>query len=404
MNAILGIIFLLSGMAATFLMYHLWGYPYDKEKHQSSAPQSLVFVHRLLGYIYIGIYVYLMIQMVPRLWMYQIELPARTVVHLTCGILIGAILIIKLMIVRFFRHLEGTLIPALGTGLLLLTALVICLSVPFSIREHALNQAAISGGVALQENLTRVNRHLTDIGLADEVLKAQLSTSNGLILGRKVLNHQCVTCHDLRTVLVKPQTAKQWYQTVKSMASRADIFTPISQEQQWQVTAYLIAITPDLQRGVEQQRNIVKDKADSAAALKAAIAQSKPAIDSPAPSSKTTEPPATEPPSIEPPSSQSPSIESPTTQSPLIESPTPSVSSPIVYHPPANYAADQAKILFEIKCTDCHNVGKIEKNPPADVDQVRDLVARMSEKGMEATESEFAVLIHYLTETYANKP
>lgn len=187
-NTVLGIVFLVSGAAATFLMYHLWGYPYDKEKHESSAPQSLVFIHRFLGYIYIGIYVYLMIQMVPRMWMYQIELPARTVVHLVCGILIGAILIIKLMIVRFFRHLEGTLIPALGTSLLLLTVVVISLSVPFAIRESMLNAQAMQG-LGQQENLERVTRLLGQVGIEDETLKAQLSTSR-IAAGAESAQHQ----------------------------------------------------------------------------------------------------------------------------------------------------------------------------------------------------------------------
>ena len=43
-----------------------------------------------MGYAYLTIYVVLMVQMIPRLWQYQVELPARTVVHLSMGGLIGA--------------------------------------------------------------------------------------------------------------------------------------------------------------------------------------------------------------------------------------------------------------------------------------------------------------------------
>ena len=82
-NAVLGVVFLAVGTAATFLMYHLWGYPFDHATNKSSAPPSLMRLHRVLGWIFVGIYVYFMTQMVPRLWEYQIELPARTVVHLT---------------------------------------------------------------------------------------------------------------------------------------------------------------------------------------------------------------------------------------------------------------------------------------------------------------------------------
>ncbi len=37
-NAVLGLVFVAVGAAATFLMYHLWGYPYDEKKLKSMAP------------------------------------------------------------------------------------------------------------------------------------------------------------------------------------------------------------------------------------------------------------------------------------------------------------------------------------------------------------------------------
>ena len=55
--------------------------------------------------------------MIPRLWTYQVELPARTVVHLVLGISIGAILTIKISIVRWFKYLEKSLVPMLGIAL-----------------------------------------------------------------------------------------------------------------------------------------------------------------------------------------------------------------------------------------------------------------------------------------------
>jgi hypothetical protein len=76
-------------------------------------------LRRLMGYVFVLIYVYLMWDMVPRLWTYQIELPTRTVVHLALGIAIGAILIIKVLVVRYFKHMESTLAPFLGTSLLI---------------------------------------------------------------------------------------------------------------------------------------------------------------------------------------------------------------------------------------------------------------------------------------------
>ncbi len=66
-NILLGLVFLALGAANTFLMYRLRGYPFDHERHVSSAPPRLMLIHRLTGYLYLAIYIYLMVEMVPRL-------------------------------------------------------------------------------------------------------------------------------------------------------------------------------------------------------------------------------------------------------------------------------------------------------------------------------------------------
>ena len=101
-SAILGLIFLGLANASVFLMFKLWGYPFDKETHTSSAPRSLTLLHRCIGYAYAILYVFMMWHMVPRLWNYQVELPPRTVAHLMLGITIGVLILVKIAILRFF--------------------------------------------------------------------------------------------------------------------------------------------------------------------------------------------------------------------------------------------------------------------------------------------------------------
>ena len=48
-NAVLGIVFLLVVVGSTFLMFHLWRYPFDHETHTSAARRSLMLLHRALG-------------------------------------------------------------------------------------------------------------------------------------------------------------------------------------------------------------------------------------------------------------------------------------------------------------------------------------------------------------------
>lgn len=253
LNVVLGLTFLALGVGNTLLMFHLWGYPFDHATHKSAAPPWLMRTHRLTGYAFLLIYLFLMSQMLPRIWHYQIELPPRTVMHLTLGLAIGIILFVKIGIVRFFKHLESSLIPMLGVALLICTVLLVGLSVPFVFKEQYLSQQAF-GTVLSQENLARLKMLLPRAGFPAQADVSELASVRGLEAGRRVLLGKCVQCHDLRTVLVKPKTPETWLQTVNRMADRAVIGKPIDREERWHVAAYLIAISPDLREALVAKR------------------------------------------------------------------------------------------------------------------------------------------------------
>ena len=253
-NILLGLVFLALGAANTFLMYRLWGYPSDHERHVSSAPPRLMLIHRLTGYLYLAIYIYLMVEMVPRLWTVQIELPARSVMHLLPGMSIGVLVTIKVAIVRFFKHLESQLVPILGTALLVCTVLLLGLSVPTGLREVQLSRrAGLSGGLDAAAS-ARVLRLIDQAGMPASAPTAELASTTSLADGRSVLLNRCVACHDLRTVLVRPRTPSDWWRTVARMGERSLLLEPITLEEQQRVTAYLIAISPALQVCASQTR------------------------------------------------------------------------------------------------------------------------------------------------------
>lgn len=253
MNVLLGLAFLGLALANTLLMYFLWGFPYDKATHRSSAPRGLVLTHRATGYGYLLIYIYLMGEMLPRLWHYQVELPPRSVIHLVLGLTIGIVLLIKIAIVRYFKHMESTLIPMLGTALLICTTLLVGLSVPFVFKEQYMSQQAFDSVLA-PENLARIKALLPRAGFPKEVNVDELTSVEGLQAGRRVLLNKCVQCHDLRTVLARPKTPEAWLQTVNRMADRAVIGKPIGRQERWHVAAYLVAISPELQQALVVRR------------------------------------------------------------------------------------------------------------------------------------------------------
>lgn len=342
-NAIFGGTFLLLALFLTFLMYYLWGFPFDKTKHRSSAPRSLMNLHRVLGYVFVAIYVVLMWDMVPRLWSYQIELPARTVVHLTLGLCVGAILIIKIMVVRFFKHMEATLAPFLGTALLICTLLLTGLALPYAAREAYLRATAQEGDNFSQERIERVVRFLPLIGFTDEAGLLELASSAGLAAGRDVLTRKCTQCHDLRTILVKPRTPEAWQSTVARMATRSTTLSPISESEQWSVTAYLIAISPTLREGVSDRRT----ESIETAASQNAVRQSGIAM-------------------------------------------------------PLNYDAAVAEGLFETKCSQCHSPRLIEGATLNSREDTIELMTRMVGNGLTADDAELSQIMAYLTDRFAD--
>ena len=165
-----------------------------------------------------------MVQMVPRLWTYQIEFPARTVVHLSLGMAIGVILLLKIAIVRFFRRLDQAMVPLLGTCLLVGSTVLIGISVPAAFRE-----ALAVNRMMNETNRSRVRTLLAQTGL-DASECARLTTADALRRGQRILRQQCIYCHDLRTVLAKPRTPENWRQTVARMAERTTMLNPIDEE------------------------------------------------------------------------------------------------------------------------------------------------------------------------------
>jgi mono/diheme cytochrome c family protein len=344
-NAILGLIFWTLGLANTLLMFKLWGYPFDHERMASAAPRPLMALHRATGYAFLAIYLYLMSQMVPRLWQYQVELPARTVAHLVMGISIGILLALKILIVRFFKHLESTMVPFLGTLLLVCTTVLIGLSVPISLREAYMSRRLATGLAVSDQAIERVKTLLPKAGLPKEIPVQQIATLAGLSQGRAVLLRKCVQCHDLRTVLAKPRTPENWVETIRRMGERA-VLDPISEDEQWHVAAYLVAVSPDLQKAMQRKRH------QELAQVSARV----------------------------------------------VKSPVIQVKGRAVPRLPFDTAG--AREAFESTCNGCHSLTNVENSPPQSEAEARDLVARMVENGLSAPPGRLEQIVSYLAKTY----
>jgi len=308
--------------------------------------RTLPLQHRIFGYAYLIMYILFMWRMVPRLWEYQIEFPARTVVHMSIGMTLGAILFLKIATVRFFRRMNPILVTLFGTWLFLGTVVLIGISAPFALREAVVSSIQAAEGLFDAKNLQRVQKLLSEVEFEDESKCRSLSSAKSLRAGREILRRDCIRCHDLRTVLARTRTPKEWLQTVQQMADLTTTVDPIDKEEQCQVTAYLIAISPQLQKFKQEQiaESQVENEMPHSAASEDALADQ------------------------------------------------------------STYNPIEAKDLFESKCSECHNASRIEKFPPKSVEGTRSLLARMINQGLVATPDELTLLEQYIVDIFLKKP
>ncbi len=343
LSAIFGLVFLGLANASVFLMFKLWGYPFDKETKTSAAPRSLMLLHRCLGYAFALLYIFMMWHMVPRLWNYQVELPPRTVAHLMLGITIGVLILVKISILRFFRHFEESM-PYIGVALLICTYLLIGLSVPFTLRETVLRTQTRAFS---EDGMARTRQLIETAGLPPDAPLDQLATKRMLRAGQHVLQRKCVICHDLRTILAKPRTPPDWVKLVNRMAIKPVIGEPITTDEEWRVSTYLIAITPDIKNAVKQQRVEKMRTDESKAAAEIAVS--------------------------------------------VMTDETNIVTAD-------SYNAAKAKALFEDKCSQCHPYQDVIDYPPTSKEETTEVINRMIDIGLYLEEKEFELIARYINE------
>ena len=125
---------------------------------------------------------------------------------------------------------------------------------------------------------------------------------------------------------------------------------PIHQEEEWTVSAYLIAITPDIQVSARQQRQ-EQMRADEA---KIAVQTATVAME----------------------------MEATTGVAALA------------------YDEVEAKALFEDRCSQCHALTDVEDYPPRSEEETTELITRMIDIGLYLEEEEIEIITRYINENY----
>jgi hypothetical protein len=360
----LGITFVFLAVFATILQAWLWSFPMLPDpggpdpNGKSTAPRFWTNVHRLSGLLYVIIYVVLMIEMIPRLWQYQVELPSRTVMHAVMGIVIGVMLVAKITIIRWFQHF-GKSLPALGLGLLTATIVLATLSVPFAIRAQNFD------GIATPENIERVKRVLAEIPWEDATGRDldALVTTEAFASGQRVLTGKCTDCHDIRTILQRPRSGDGWYDIVVRMAKKPTFGERMTDSDITEVTSFLIAITPDIQASAKRKRESEVGRAEASAKVTAAVEKTTSAASNAGAGSGS--------------------------------------GGDMAVPAPTAKADDPGRKLVMAKCVDCHEYSEVEKHGGDTTTGWAKVVTRMVvEQGLELDEADAQQIVNWLATTY----
>lgn len=326
----LGLLFLIASLAATCLRMFTW------RPNDPSGPGVLAKrLCQIFELIYAAIYLLMMVEMLPRLWSYQVELPPRTVFHVAIGFILGALLLLQL-VAGLSRELRGWM-PVLSALIFTQTILLCGLSVPFALHEYGLARGRAGGSVYSDESREALARHLPLAGLPGTVRLEELTTVEALRRGRNVLAQKCVACHDLKTVLVQPRKPPDWWRTVTRMAEKPTFNEPLSEQEQLEVTSYLIAIANDVSASDLEKHEETSTRRATAIAV----------------ATRRT----------------------------------------------SSYGADRT--VYEKVCAECHPLADIEAHPPRSAEEVAEVIERMiTDNGLVASKAEIEQIYGFMINLY----
>lgn len=168
----LGFFFVFTGAICVYTMLEIRGRP-----KLTLNSKALIKIHKIAGYIFVLLYLVVLVSMIIKLQGYRVELSPRANIHVLLSVVAFPILVIKILISRFYKKLTAQLF-AIGVLLFVL----------------AFSFNAISGGYYVLRSTAGV-----DVG------------------NRKLVEQKCSKCHTLERAYAKIYTRDGWLGVVEEM-------------------------------------------------------------------------------------------------------------------------------------------------------------------------------------------
>src|SRR5580704_13926173 len=186
-SAGLGLLFILLGAAAVWLIFDA-----STRSRNQTARDRILRAHRIAGYLFIAIFCFMTWFMLLRVKDTPDELPLRSMLHVLIAMVLAPLLLVKVLIARYYKSFTAALVP-LGVTIFTLGFVLIALTAG----TYLLRRAAVKD-VSLQT---------IQMGAA----RIDLETAEALTQKR------CSRCHALDRVLGARKDARGWLATIDRM-------------------------------------------------------------------------------------------------------------------------------------------------------------------------------------------
>ena len=186
-NSSLAVVFLICGIAATFIMLELRGAPKDR-----SINATLIKLHKIFGWIFMSIFLLLVMVMIVKVSGYKEEISSRISFHIVLSLALIPLLVVKIIIARRYPRLSQYLIAFGPIALAFAVALTGLTAGYYFMHSSDIKYVSLAG---------------SDSKILDENL------------GRQVVNQRCNKCHTLERVYRAVKSEEGWTSTINRMAS-----------------------------------------------------------------------------------------------------------------------------------------------------------------------------------------
>src|ERR1051325_1931648 len=262
LSSAVGIVFVLLGTAAVWLIFEA-----SRRTHSATAREKIVRAHRIAGYLFVALFGLMTWLMLLRVRSSPGELPVRWMLHVLLALVLAPLLLVKVLVARYYRTFTSVLVP-LGLTIFTLSFVLIASSAgSYLLRSSAVERLSLQDAKGVTEidlpsaeqlMLKRCSRcHALDrvigarkdatawlgtvnrmralpgsgisgtdakIILSYLIAKNSIDSSNAqgeLSVGRALTDSHCARCHNLDRIYQSVKSPEDWRATVKRMVAYA---------------------------------------------------------------------------------------------------------------------------------------------------------------------------------------